>query len=357
MVGSTVRIVQMPVLWMVMTALAFTIFGCSEDVTVTTPGQTVEVGGVEFAVGDYEIRYLEIYEDDETYEYPRPVLAIPVTIKNVGEGNFIYSPSHNSQQMSEASTPLLYLHPGGEKALPPESKSTINGVFLEKGSPEGQVKNSTTLASGDSIQDVFLFEVPDAENDLVLSIPPSMHRARLPVLTTFTFVPREAVGPRMYSPGDAIDFEGVVFTLKSAATEFVKLNDPSRGEGFSSDALYKLSFSIENTTDAAVTYDPGHNAVGARGAALYGKSASYKRVRFSASTKVEGRQSSSVKVEPNATVEDFVLFEPPREEEDSVVLEYPAARFDRAGLARVVIGYTYEEPDTPEELKKKEPSD
>ncbi len=339
--------------------LVFTLLmvGCGEDVVVSSPGKAATVGGVEFTAGDYDIRYLEITEGDDTYEYPRPVLVIPISLKNVGESSFIYSPSHSSQQMSEASTPLLYLNPGPEADLPPESKTNINGVFLEKGSPEGQITTASTIEKGDSIRDILLFEVPDAANDLVLSLPPSMHRGKMPVLFKFPFEPREAKGPDVFASGEAIDFDGVTFNVTGAEIQYVKISDVTQGEGYSSEPLFKVSFEITNNTEKTVEYDPSHNAVGTRGAALFDKNSSYKRVKFSASTTIEEQQTSTVKIDPGKSVNDFVLFELPDEDVTEVSLEYPAALFGREGLARVTIGYEYKKVDKPKELTKKKEDD
>lgn len=331
----------------------FVMMGCGEEVVVSSPGKAVTAGGVEFTVGDYEVRYLEINAGDDTYEYPRPVLVLPISLKNVGEGSFIYSPSHSSQQMSESSSPLLYLAPGPEADLPPESKTHINGVYLEKGSPEGQVTTATTLNKGESVNDIFLFEVPDAANDLVLSLPPSMHRGKMPVLFKFGFEPREAKGPKVFAAGEAIDFDGVSFNVTGASTEYVKISDVSQGEGFSSEPLFKVAYEITNNTEKTVEYEPSHNAVGTRGAALFDQKNSYKRVKFSASTTVDEQQRSTVKIEPGESVKDFVLFELPDEDISVVSVEYPAALFGRTGLARVTVDYTYEKPDKPKELQKK----
>jgi hypothetical protein len=64
--------------------------------------------------------------------------------------------------MSELTTPLLYLDPGAEAKLPPATKTIINGVYLPKGALDGQITRSMSVAAGESLTDVFLFEVPDA---------------------------------------------------------------------------------------------------------------------------------------------------------------------------------------------------
>ena len=58
--------------------------GCEKPVIAAADAPAV-AGGVEFKLGSYELRYLELTAGDETFEYPSPVLIIPVTITNNGD--------------------------------------------------------------------------------------------------------------------------------------------------------------------------------------------------------------------------------------------------------------------------------
>lgn len=325
--------------------------GC-EKPPVGTAGKAQTAGGIEITVSDYDVRYLEINVGKNTYEYPRPVLTIPITLKNVGEGNFIYSPTHNSPQMTESSTPLLYLDPGAEADLPPENKNLIPGVVLDKGSVAGQVVSATTLAKGQSVDDILLFEVPDSAQKLILSIPPAMTRGKLPVLFRIDYKPIEAKGPKVSSVGEPVDFDGVTFTVTGTSYEYVKTFDAAQGEGFSTDPLFKVSYEVTNNSDAPIKLDPGHKEVGGRGAALYGANSAFNRVKFAATTRVEGQIDGSKVVKPGETVRDFVLFEVPPKDVTQVSFEYPAALFERTGLARFNVPFEFKEVPRPKELEK-----
>jgi len=307
-------------------------------------------GGVEFRVGDYEVRYLEISDGGDTFEYPRPVLVLPITVKNVGEGSLVYSPTHQAQQMAETTTPLLYLDPGADQKLPPESKSLLPGVILEKGKLPGQA-STTTLEKGQSVDDLLLFEVPDTGLDLVLSIPPSMHREKLPVLFRWRFEPREAIGPKIYQIGQSVAFDGVSFSVTKAELAYVRINDSAQGEGFSSEPLYKIDLTIKNDSEGPVRYEPGHKAVGARGSALFSAKDSFKRVRFPGTTTVVGQLETRT-IEPGEEATDFVLFDAPGREVNSLSFEFPAAQFGRAGLARFELPFEFVEVPKPKELTK-----
>ncbi len=327
--------------------------GCDEPVVAQSSSATV--GGVKFSLGDYEIRYLEVDDGGNTYEYPQPALVMPITVENTGKDDFTYNPTHSTQQMAEAQTPLLYLDPGAEADLPPESKTLINGVYLEKGRLDGQATESTTLKSGDKLTDLFLFEVPDEETDsLILSVPPSMHRGKYPVLFRIDYTPREPKGPKVHSTGDTVSFGPVDFTLTGSDVAYVKTDDSAQGEGFSSEPLLKVNYSITNNSEEPILYDPAHRDLGGRGASLFGKEATYKRVKFAATTSIEGQITGTTQVDPGDTLKDFVLFDRPGEGVSQLSFEYPAALFGQRGIARYQIDYQYEDPPLPEELKKDE---
>lgn len=306
-------------------------------------------GGVEFKVGDYDVQYLEIADGANTYEYPRPVLVIPISLKNVGEGSLVYTPSHNSSQMTEAATPLLYLDPGADAKLPPESKSIIPGVSLAKGQLAGQA-STTTLDKGQSVDDLLLFEVPDGARSLILSLPPSMHREKLPVLFRVNFEPMEPKGPKVYKIGDSVDFAGVSFSVTKSEYDYVRIKDGVQGEGFSSEPLLKIEYTITNEGSDTVRYEPGHRDLNARGAALFGAENAFKRVRFPGTTRVVG-QNDATTIDAGKSVSDFVLFESPGPGVSSLSFEFTAAQFGREGIARFEIPFEHREVAKPKELK------
>lgn len=330
--------------------------GCEKPV-VAEAGAPAVAGGLQFEVGSYDVRYLELTEGDETFEYPQPVLIIPLTITNQGEDAFNYNPSHNAPQMNEASTPLLYPDPGPEATLPPESKTPINGVLLSRGQLSGQITQAKSLAKGDSVKDLYLFEPPpEGTSDLILSIPPAWHRGKTPVLFRLKYTPKQPKGPKVYGEGEGIAFDGVTFTVTGTETAYIKTTDTAQGEGFSTKPLFKISFSIENGRDDAITYDPNHRAVaGAPGARLFSAAeGAHKRVQFGPTTTPEGQLTDKREVAAGKTIKDYVLFEQPGEDVESLMLEYPASLFDGKGVARVNLDYTFKKPKLPEELAKKD---
>ena len=353
------NIVARPVVFLIVGLLVAGALGCSEGPKVAEMGESVTVGGMTIQVQDYQIRRLEVVEDKRTHEYEKSALAIEVKLTNAGKDAIRYTPTHDSQQMTESNSPLLYSDPGKGKALPPKDKTPIPGVVLERGSLEGQVTTSTSVEPGKSITDLMLFQVPaDEQADLIFSVPPSVHRGDKPVLFRIPYKKEKPKGPTWHKVGDGVDMEGVKFSVESVETTYVETEHTSDGKGFSTDPLLKITYKVENTSDEKISYNPGHHAVsGRRGASLLAGQEAIPRVRFSSNTKVVGQTNDSTPVEPGKSLTDFSLFERPGKEIKVLKFKYPASRFERAGLVRFNLPYEYESPEKPEPLKKKEEED
>tara|TARA_Y100000588_G_scaffold348026_1_gene397265 strand:- start:52 stop:870 length:819 start_codon:yes stop_codon:yes gene_type:complete len=260
--------------------------------------------------------------------------------------------------MNEGSTPLLYRAPTGEEAqLPPEQKTPVNGVIISRGSVPKQITKPQTLAKGDSVTDVYLFERPPADwNDLVFSLPPTWHRGKTPVLFTLPYKATTPKGPKVYSEKEAVDFDSVEFTVTKTENLYVKTNDTAQGEGFSKNPLYKITYTVENKGSEEITYEPSHRAVaGAAGARLFSSAeGAHKRVQFGPTTTPEGQLEGKQPVAPGKKITDFVLFEMPSDEVTSLTFEYPASLFEKKGIARVLLSYSFKKPELPKELQKKD---
>jgi hypothetical protein len=326
--------------------------------TVTEMNKPATASGVEFNVSSFELRHLELSDDGTTVEYPEPVLAITVDVTNNGKKALTYTPSHRTQQMTEATTPLLYKDPGKEAELPPASKQTINGVYLEEGKLDDQVSQTKTLKKGESLSDVFLFEVPeDKKASLILSLPPSMHPGAMPVLVRVPYQYKLPTGPTVHQVGDAVAAGDAAFSVAKANVEYIKTKHTIEGEGFSSNPRLKILYSIKNAGQKPLTYAPEHNVDGTRGAALYSGDQTFKRVRLPSNAKAYGQLRNNTKIEAGNSATDFVLFERPPKDVETLTFEYPASRFGGSGLIRVQVPYTYEDPELPKELQKKAEKD
>lgn len=330
--------------------------GCDEDPVIHPGDQPVTQDGIQFELEDYQIHYLELTDDGgETLEFPDPVLAVGLTITNTGEDEFSYNPSHGAREMSEERTPLLFPGPTDPEFEWEEfTPQYIDGVVLERGHWDQQLQQQTALAPGESVTDYFLFEVPPShQTNLVLSVPPLLHRGDLPVFLGFDYAEPEPHGPPVHRVGDTIEFDGVTFTVTDVSQEYIELEDASQGEGFSNDPVLKISYTIENNSGETVTFDPNHRDVtGTEGALIQSLDTSFTRVRFPANATPEGQQQSRVDIEPGESIDDFSTFERPSDAVETATYMLPARDFERSGRVRVAFSYEPEDVEKPEELQE-----
>jgi hypothetical protein len=330
--------------------------GCGPKTKVGEVGESIEEGGIEVQVEDYEIRNLELVEDGKTFEYEEPVLAIPIVVKNVGDDAFMYNPTHRSQKMTESTTPLMYYDPGEEASLPPSDKTPVNGVYLEEGNLEEQVTEQTRIEPGKSIQDVLLFEIPSEDKEkLILSIPPEYHRGNKPVLFRMSYTYEEPSGGETPGKGETVDVDGVEFTVQELSTEYIKLEETRDGRAYSSSPLVKVAYQIKNTTDGEVTYAPKHqNDSVRRTPVLRSNGDVFRPVEFPLKPKIVEQQEGQKALKSGEKVEDFTVFQRPPKKVKALTFTYPASRFDRGGVLEFQVPYSYEEPDKPDETEEED---
>ena len=341
------------------TALAGLTFLCAcEKPVVGAMGAPLNVEGVEFKVDGYSVEQLELDDGGETIVYDKPVLAIPVTITNTGTTPIPYNPSHVGQQMNEGTTPLLYLDPGAQAPLPPATKTAIKGIVLTRGTLPGQITQLQTIAPGDSVSDLYLFEVPPKTTDsLIFSLPPAWHGGEMPVLVRIPYAPKAPKGPKVLALGESHQMGPIDLTVKSATLAYIKIKDTAQGDGYSTNPLLRIDYTLKNTGDTPVTYDPSHRATGDVIVArlISPEEGSQKRAQFGATAFPEGQVASVTTLAPGDTLSDYLLFAPPSQNVSTLTLEYPGSIFSQQGIARVRFDYDPTVPPMPEEMKKKVP--
>lgn len=184
-----------------------------------------------------------------------------------------------------------------------------------------------------------------------------MSHSKLPVLIRIPYQYQEPKGPVVHKAGEAIDVGPSSIKVESAEVAYIETTHSIEGKGYSSAPWLKVTYTVENTSDAPVRYTPEHDVEGGEGAALYAGNNSVKRVKLSANASAVGRTTGSTTIEPGKSVTDFELFERPDKDVESVIFEYPASRLGGRGLLRVSVPYTYSEPELPKEMQKKTPKD
>lgn len=326
---------------------------CQQPV-VSDASAPAKIGGVELALGKAEVRYIELTAGAEVIQYPDPVLVVPLTVTNSGPDAFTYTPTHGLPQMSEATTPLLYADPGPEASLPPENKAPIPSVVLKKGQMPGQMTQAKLLQAGEKVQDFLLFQLPPKNvTKLILSLPPTMHREKVPVLFRMGYTPQTPTGRKIHQVGEDIAVGDMSLKVSAHNTEYVKIKSGDK-EGFSNKPLFKISYTITNNSQAAASYDPPHKVQGDIATPrLSNASETFKRMKFDGSVRPEGQLDGKQVIEPGKSVTDYALFEPPGPDAQEIVFEFPAVLFKGEGVARVAIPYAYKKPEKPKALQDK----
>ena len=342
-------------------ALLATTLGCDEEPPVASPGAPATAGDIRFELADYHIRYLELTDEDgQTLEYDDPVLAIEINLTNVGEDPFNYSPTHHVRELAKDRTPMLMQDPGGpEVDWDTFVPDPIAGVELGAGQWDRQLQDPETLGPGDSLSDTYLFELPDSDtSSLMLSIPPSMHRGEVPAFLRFDYSEPAPEGPAVYDVGDDIDFDGISFRVTDIDQLYLEMEDRDDDEGYSSDAVLKIAYTLTNDADETITFDPEHRDLsGNRGAILQSLHTDFHRAYFPGSPRPVGQLDEATEVEPGETVEDFAVFERPQDSADNVTFVLNADHFERSGRVRVSFSYTPEDIELPEALQEDDDND
>lgn len=336
--------------------LLFALSGCEDDPEIHDADTPALAGDVQFEFQDHELRYLELTDENgETLEYPDPVLAIELQITNVGEDDYVYDPPHDARQMSEADTPMLYDYqaPDDPEAMEWEefSPDPIPGVELQEGDWERQIDQSRTLGPEESLTDYLLFEPPtDDQRPLLLSIPPVMHRGETPTFIQFDYTAPEPVGRAVYGIGDTLEFDGVEFTVTDITQEYLELEEDGE-EGFSNEPVLRLDYTIENTTDESIDYNPDHDDLTGRdGPLIRSGDIDFARVRFPGDT-APVDQKTETEIEAEESIEDYAVFERPSRATESATFVLSASHFDRTGTVRVDFSFEPEDVEEPEELE------
>ena len=337
-------------------AVGIAAIGCDEQPEIVSSNVTASAGAMEFDYDGHHLRYLELTDDDgATLEYPEPVLAIDVTVTNVGEDEFVYTPRHDARDKDQAEHPMLYDAPATAEIDWAEfsPQPVTDGARLRQGHWEQQQLDSVSLAPGEELTDTYLFEVPEAdEQTLMLSLPPLFHRGEVPVFIEFDYRRSEPEGRTMYEVGDDIAFDDVIFTVTDITQEYLPLEDSSEGEGFSDEPVLKIAYTLSNESDDPVEFAPAHNDLtGSEGAMIQAGDVAFARARFPAAVDPVG-QLDSVDIEPGESVDDFATFERPDDDADPVTFVLPARYFDRSGTVRVVFSYERQDVEEPEELQQ-----
>ena len=333
-------------------AIALCSVGCAKHVD-GNKGEPVRDGDAAIAVTvtDASVKKVTLDTDTGPLLFETPVLAVSLKFENLGEADHFYQPRHADDKAVNIQEPLLFVRSGEDAKL----TTNITSVRLGGGLMPEQQGAGVKIKPGSSLSDVYLFTVPAEEKlSLVLTVPPSMHGGEkmlhINIPYTKNELPEEPVG----AIKDEIELDGIKITVSGAETTWVPLKHERDGKGFSSDPVFKVSYTVENAGEGDLRCSPNHansgTAVLSPSLKEVGGQSTYRRIRFGSSTEVPGQIEGDVTVGAAKSQEDFALFERPPKGVDKVMFIFPGALCGVSGIARVEIPYKYESPERPKEI-------
>lgn len=322
--------------------------GCSKEV-IGNKGEAVRDGDAPIAVTvqDASLRRITLETETGPLIFDTPVLAITVKLDNVGEIEHFYQPYHTTDKAAESQEPLLFVKPAeGQQAV------NITSVRLNGGLLPEQQGQGLKIKPGSGITDTYLFTAPAEEKvDLVLSIPPAIHGGKKRLSINIPYQRNEVPPDTIGKIGEAVEVEGFKVTVNKAETTWLELDHESKGKGYSSEAVFKVAYTLENTSEGELSCLPNHNSSGSAVLAPSlkekGGLSVYSRVRFGGSTTVVGQVSGEQKIAAGKSASDFAVFERPPAGVKSVLFVFPGAVCGGKGVARVEIPYKNESPPRP----------
>lgn len=338
--------------WAVVLVLLVTSVACKKDV-VGAQGEPVREEGASLAVTllDFKPTRVEIEGERGPLVYRDPVLAVRFKFENVGEKAFKYKSTHALTKASNLEAPLLF---GGmdEKG---ELIDNIAGICLEEGLMAAQQAKDVNLEPGQSVEDVYLFNLPQGgAQELIATVPPAMHGGQGVLKIKFNYQEVEAPAPVVHEIKTPIEVGDVTLVVDGAEVVYLPLKDSNKGEGFSKDPELRIGYSLKNNGKEALVYEPGHLSAAQDQAATLledGGSGRYMRVRFGADREVTGQVGLRTTIDAGKTQKDFAVFERPPKTVKSLIFRVPGHLFGQTGLVRVRVPYTFADPAKPKALK------
>lgn len=326
--------------------------GCSK-VVEGNQGEPVRDGDapVQVTVTGAALRRVTLETPDGPKTFPTPVLAVSVKFENVGAAPHFYQPHHTTDKAAMIQEPLLFVDPGeGQRPQVNISSVRLDGGLLPDQQAQGQ-----NIEAGKSLTDVFIFQAPAEESaSFVLTIPSALHGGKKTLQIRVPYqkneVPTDAPTPQ----GEAVELGTVKVSVTQAEVAWVELSDKSKGKGYSSEPLLKVTYKVEPLGEGGARCTPNHTLGGSKVLApsLFeggGGRASYPRVRFGGTRTVKGQADGELEVKSGGAT-DFALFERPPKGVSSVIFTFPGALCGGEGVARIEVPYTYADPEKPKDL-------
>ncbi len=321
---------------------------CSKGTYGTAEAPIQESGApIAVSVVSHQLERIEVDGDDGPIVFPDPVYAVRLKFENTSEADVLYQPSHGAETAVAAQAPLLFVDAGEGNPL----TENINGVLLKGGFAPGQQSKGLTITAGESIEDVYTFSAPPNEQmNLVLHVPPTLHKGKKPILIKLPYQANELEGPAAAKAGEEVTLGDVSVKVKSAKVRYLDMEDTStKAAGHSGNPVYAVEVEVKNGGGTPVTYAPNHRASGRNvvGPSLSAGDSDFLRVKFGANNSVKGQVAGTETIEKGKSVSDIIVFQRPGKSVKNVVLTIPGTIFGQPGVARFALDYKHADPEKP----------
>lgn len=354
--------------------LALAAIGCEEP-PVGNMGSAITQGEVAVTVTGYEVKYVELEAPAGAEVTSEPVLVLTMEVANNSSSPVRYDLGWSSPNNTQARSPLLFVDLGedaenGQSNHVPTLK--LQGVeYLDD-----PVTSAVNIAPGETLTDVILFEKPEGASGLVLSLPPSIFGTEVetPAYVRIPYEEPETIeAPAPIGVGETYEGREFSFTVDSTSTEYIRLMDAEDREGYSDGPLYRINFTLTNTSETTIQYVPPGASQSANPATLVDEGNTPIPVaQFPAGITwmpdpdgAEGPRPAETRefrtqraqIGPGESYESFLLFQQPPSDVSQLTFVVPGTRLGGTGLVRVSIPYTHQSPPEPADLTLPEPEE
>lgn len=324
---------------------------------VAVMGAPVQIGAVSASVLDVSAAYLELETPSGAVTTESPVLLLRLAVTNGGQENVHYDLGWSTTQSTQLQSALLFRDPGPEIQLSPAGNIPIISLGSNQYLAD-PVTSATTIAPGQTLEDVLLYQLPPADaSSLLLSLPPTIFGAenRLPAYVRIPWTaPAEVPQPTPVPIGEPVVGQGYTFTITGTEQAYQPLLRSGKN-GFSSSPLLRLQFEVTNTGSTTIEYVPLRANRGIDAPTLLDEHGSpVETASFEDGITVTGFVNERRQIGPGESFRSFLLFRRPTTTSGQLTFVMSGKRVSSTGLIRVAIPYEQREVPVPEELRPPE---
>lgn len=334
--------------------LGASVLGACVTPPEATLGQPVSQHDVSVTVESATLQYLDLEGPLGGVQTESPLLVVRLSVTNGSTGPIRYDLAWGSTAATQAQTALLFVDPGAE-AEPSSGLPVSRALLNTHRYLDDPVTEAKTIAPGETLRDVLLFDAPPADaGALVLSLPPSVFgpTAKTPALVRIPYSASAPEPPAAVAMGTPHVGNGFSYTVTGTSVVWPRLVNSTDGkEGFSESPLLRIDFTVENTGASTIEYLP--TAASNRYAApslSTEAGTTVPRATFPPGVTAVDHRNQAQQIGPGESFSNFMLFQRPAPDVSALRLVVPGARIGGTGLVRVTIPYAWADPPEPAEL-------